>query len=111
MEPCFTRKSKTNIQLLAEALDKWFEDLQQYESSLESMATASLDPKYKEEVQHVDQWFRYLNEAERTATIYTLLQHSTQVQIRFFIAVLQQMSNKDPLGALLSPAHPEKGKQ
>ncbi|GAN07305.1 hypothetical protein MAM1_0156d06801 [Mucor ambiguus] len=91
-----------------QVLDKWFEDLQHYESSLESMATASLDPKYKEEVQHVDQWFRYLNEAERTATIYTLLQHSTQVQIRFFITVLQQMDRKDPVGALLSPAHPEK---
>ncbi|KAI8640302.1 hypothetical protein BD408DRAFT_420083 [Parasitella parasitica] len=89
-------------------LDEWFEDLQQYESSLESMATASLDPNYKEEIQHVDQWFRYLNEAERTATIYTLLQHSTQIQIRFFIAVLQQMDKKDPVGALLSPAHPEK---
>jgi hypothetical protein len=73
------------------------------------MASASLDPKYKEEVQHVDQWFKYLNETERTATIYSLLQHSTQVQIRFFITVLQQMSKKDPLGALLSPAHPEKG--
>lgn len=88
-------------------LDQWFEDLQQYESSLEAMASASLDPKYKEEVQHVDQWFRYLNEAERTATIYTLLEHSTQVQIRFFIVVLQQMSQKDPLSALLLH-HPEK---
>ena len=92
-------------------MDKWFEDLQHYESSLESMASANVDPTYKEEVQHVDQWFRYLNEAERTATIYTLLQHSTQVQIRFFSAVLQQMSQTDPLGALLSPAHPEKGKK
>ncbi|CEP12356.1 hypothetical protein [Parasitella parasitica] len=91
-----------------QVLNEWFEDLQQYESNLESMATASLDPKYKEEIQHVDQWFRYLNEAERTATIYTLLQHSTQVQIRFFIAVLQQMDKKDPVGVLLSPAHPEK---
>ncbi|OBZ90708.1 Protein VTS1 [Choanephora cucurbitarum] len=91
-----------------EALNKWHEDLQEYESSLESMASTSLDSKYKEEVQHVDQWFRYLNEAERTATIYTLLQHSSQVQIRFFIAVLQQMSKKDPLAPLLSPAHPEK---
>ncbi|RCH91578.1 Flap-structured DNA-binding and RNA-binding protein [Rhizopus stolonifer] len=95
----------------AEVLDKWYQDLQEYESSLESMASASLDPKYKEEVQHVDQWFRYLNEAERTATIYTLLQHSTQVQIRFFMAVLQQMDKKDPLAALLSPAHPEKDMQ
>ncbi|KAI8380318.1 hypothetical protein BD560DRAFT_387856 [Blakeslea trispora] len=91
-----------------EALNKWQEELQEYETSLESMAAASLDPKYKEEVQHVDQWFRYLNEAERTATVYTLLQHSSQVQIRFFIAVLQQMSKKDPLAVLLSPAHSEK---
>ncbi|KAG2195051.1 hypothetical protein INT47_003917 [Mucor saturninus] len=95
----------------SQVLDQWFEDLQQYESSLESMATASLDPKYKEEVQHVDQWFRYLNEAERTATIYTLLQHSTQVQIRFFMVILQQLSQKDPVSALLSPAHPEKDMQ
>lgn len=91
-------------------MDKWYEDLQQYESNLEAMASASVDPKFKEEVQHVDQWFRYLNEAERTATIYILLQHSSQVQIRFFITVLQQMSNRDPLGALLSP-HPDKGKR
>lgn len=94
---------------LAEALDKWFEDLQEYERNLEIMASASLDTRFKDELQHVDQWFRYLNEAERTATIYSLLQHSSQVQIRFFITVLQQMGNKDPLGSLLSPAHPEKG--
>ncbi|OAD76737.1 hypothetical protein PHYBLDRAFT_108993, partial [Phycomyces blakesleeanus NRRL 1555(-)] len=68
------------------------------------MASASVDPKYKEEIQHVDQWFCYLNEAERTAAIYSLLQHSSQVQIRFFITVLQQMNNKDPVDALLSPA-------
>lgn len=89
-----------------EALDKWYEDLQQYERNLETMASASVDPKFKEEVQHVDQWFSYLNQAERTATIYTLLQHSSQVQIRFFATVLQQMSHRDPLGTLLPP--PEK---
>ncbi|KAL0092857.1 hypothetical protein J3Q64DRAFT_1695353 [Phycomyces blakesleeanus] len=91
-----------------EALDRWFEDLLEYERNLEAMASASVDPKYKEEIQHVDQWFCYLNEAERTAAIYSLLQHSSQVQIRFFITVLQQMNNKDPVDALLSPAHPEK---
>jgi hypothetical protein len=32
------------------------------------------------------------------------LQHSTQVQIRFFITVLQQMARADPMTALLSPA-------
>lgn len=95
---------------IAEALDKWFEDLQEYEQNLESMASASLDSRFKDELNHVDQWFTYLDEAERTATVYSLLQHSSQVQIRFFITVLQQMAKKDPVGSLLSPAHPEKCK-
>lgn len=45
-----------------------------------------------------------LSEAERTAALYSLLQHSTQVQIRFFITVLQQMAKADPMTALLSPS-------
>jgi hypothetical protein len=93
----------------AEALDRWFEDLQVYERSLEDMANASMDQNFKEELQHVEQWFRFLSEAERTAAVYSLLQHSTQVQARFFATVLQQMGKTDPVGALLSPANPEKG--
>ncbi|CAG8532261.1 3583_t:CDS:2 [Diversispora eburnea] len=92
----------------AEAIDKWFEDLQHYEQTLEEMATASLDQNFKEELSAIEQWFRVLSEAERTAALYSLLQHSTQVQIRFFITVLQQMARSDPMGALLSPANPEK---
>jgi hypothetical protein len=48
--------------------------------------------------------FKVLSEAERTAALYSLLQNSTQVQIRFFITVLQQMARADPMTALLSPA-------
>ena len=48
--------------------------------------------------------FRVLSEAERTAALYSLLQHSTQVQIRFFVTVLQHMARADPMTALLSPA-------
>ena len=48
--------------------------------------------------------FKVLSEAERTAALYSLLQHSTQVQIRFFITVLQHMARSDPMTALLSPA-------
>lgn len=48
--------------------------------------------------------FKVLSEAERTAALYSLLQQSTQVQIRFFITVLQQMARSDPMTALLSPA-------
>ena len=44
-----------------------------------------------------------LSEAERTAALYSLLQESTQVQIRFFITVLQQMARNDPVGAFISP--------
>ena len=48
--------------------------------------------------------FKVLSEAERTAALYSLLQHSTQVQIRFFITVLHQMVRADPITALLSPS-------
>ena len=84
------------------------------------MAAASLDVNFKEELSAIEQCvfsfselkvdtydvtgFRVLSEAERTAALYSLLQHSTQVQIRFFITVLQQMARADPMTALLSPA-------
>lgn len=47
-----------------------------------------------------------MSEAERTAALYSLLQESTQVQIRFFITVLQQMARSDPVNAFLSPGLP-----
>ena len=84
------------------------------------MAKASLDANFKEELSAIEQCkpfesqnldvsnsftgFKVLSEAERTAALYSLLQHSTQVQIRFFITVLQQMARADPMTALLSPA-------
>ena len=86
-----------------EVIDKWFEDLQNYEATLEEMAAASLDQNFKEELSAIEQWFRVLSEAERTAALYSLLQESTQVQIRFFITVLQQMARNDPVGAFISP--------
>lgn len=86
-----------------EVIDKWFEDLQNYEATLEEMAAASLDQNFKEELSAIEQWFRVLSEAERTAALYSLLQESTQVQIRFFITVLQQMARSDPVGAFISP--------
>ncbi|CDR88571.1 uncharacterized protein SPSC_04398 [Sporisorium scitamineum] len=88
-----------------EAIDRWFLDLQHYEATLEEMADASQDQNFKEELSAIEQWFRVLSEAERTAALYSLLQESTQVQIRFFITVLQQMARSDPVSALLSPSH------
>jgi SAM domain (Sterile alpha motif) len=91
-----------------EQLDEWERELQNYEATLEEMANASLD--MKEELGAVEQWFRVLTEAERTAALYSLLQQATQVQIRFFLTVLQQMASKTPINHLLSPASFEKGK-
>ncbi|KAH9020864.1 hypothetical protein EDB85DRAFT_1843205, partial [Lactarius pseudohatsudake] len=68
------------------------------------MAAASLDVNFKEELSPIEQWFKAPSEAECTAALYCLLQHSTPVQIRFFITVLQQMARADPMTALLSPA-------
>lgn len=73
------------------------------------MAAASLDQSFKEELGAIEQWFRVLSEPERTAALYSLLQSSSQVQIRFFITVLQQMARQDPMNALLSPANPGQG--
>ncbi|KAH8987215.1 hypothetical protein EDB86DRAFT_3105112 [Lactarius hatsudake] len=88
----------------ADAIDQWFENFHHYEVTLKEMAAASLDVNFKEELSAIEQWFKVLSEAERTAALYSLLQHSTQVQIRFFITVLQQMARTDPMTALLSTA-------
>ncbi|GAA5851780.1 hypothetical protein JCM9279_004404 [Rhodotorula babjevae] len=90
-----------------DTIDRWFEDLQQYEATLEDMAAASLDANFKEELSAIEQWFRVLSEAERTAALYSLLQSATPLQMRFFITILQQMARQDPVSAaLLSPANP-----
>jgi hypothetical protein len=96
-----------------EALDKaareWINDLETYENTLEEMASAALDQEFKDELSAIEQWFRVLSEAERTAALYALLQQTTQVQIRFFIQVLQQMAKSHPMSNLLSPNTFEKG--
>ncbi|PVV02763.1 hypothetical protein BB560_002778 [Smittium megazygosporum] len=83
-----------------EQIDEWFESLTQYEDILEDMAKVSLDPTFREELNAIDQWFSVLSEAEKTAALYNLLQHASDVQVRFFITILQQMAKMDPI---LSP--------
>jgi hypothetical protein len=67
-----------------------------------------LDQDFKDELSAIEQWFRVLSEAERTAALYALLQQTTQVQIRFFIQVLQQMGKSHPMSGVLSPANFDK---
>ncbi|KAJ1567915.1 hypothetical protein HK096_008217, partial [Nowakowskiella sp. JEL0078] len=73
----------------------WFEDLSYYERTLEQMAKAKLDDNFREELKAIEQWFSVLTEPERTTALYSLLQQTSQVQIRFFITVLQQMLQKE----------------
>ncbi|KAF2838480.1 hypothetical protein M501DRAFT_934750 [Patellaria atrata CBS 101060] len=87
------------------AAQQWIADIDQYEVTLEEMAAATLDQDFKDELSAIEQWFRVLSEAERTAALYALLQQTTQVQIRFFIQVLQQMGKAHPMSSVLSPAN------
>ena len=87
------------------AAQQWMTDIEQYETTLEDMASATLDQDFKDELSAIEQWFRVLSEPERTAALYALLQQTTQMQIRFFIQVLQQMSKSMPMSGVLSPAN------
>lgn len=87
---------------------QWIADIDQSETTLEEMAAATLDQDFKDELSAIEQWFRVLSEAERTAALYALLQQTTQVQIRFFIQVLQQMGKNHPMSGVLSPANFDK---
>lgn len=90
---------------LDRAAQQWIDDIDQYETTLSEMAAATLDQDFKDELSAIEQWFRVLSEAERTAALYALLQQTTQVQIRFFIQVLQQMAKNHPMSGVLSPAN------
>ncbi|KAF2723478.1 hypothetical protein K431DRAFT_301730 [Polychaeton citri CBS 116435] len=97
--------STSNQDEVAEKVaQQWIADIDQYETTLEEMAAATLDQDFKDELSAIEQWFRVLSEPERTAALYALLQQTTQVQIRFFIQVLQQMAKSHPMSGVLSPA-------
>ncbi|KAF8638082.1 hypothetical protein AX16_010714 [Volvariella volvacea WC 439] len=87
---------QTNNGISDEGLDTWFDEFRQFDTTLQQMAKASEDVKFKEELNTIERWFEVLSEAEKTATVYTLLQHSNQVQVRFLTAVLQQMTGTEP---------------
>lgn len=106
-EVFFSQQShgQNNEDTLDRAAQQWLSDIDQNETTLEEMAAATLDQDFKDELSAIEQWFRVLSESERTAALYALLQQTTQVQIRFFIQVLQQMSQSHPMSGLLSPAN------
>lgn len=110
LNPPQVTQQNAETEALDKAAQKWINDLETYENTLEEMANAALDQEFKDELSAIEQWFRVLSEAERTAALYALLQQATQVQIRFFIQVLQQMAKSHPMSNILSPNTYEKGK-
>ncbi|KAK0461018.1 uncharacterized protein EV420DRAFT_173505 [Desarmillaria tabescens] len=93
----------SHLYLVGEDLDKWFT---KFETTLENMAVASEEPKFKEELGTIEQWFKLLSESEQTATMYTLLQNANPGQLRFLVAVLQQMFEASNPSLPETPAHP-----
>ncbi|MCJ1457436.1 Flap-structured DNA-binding and RNA-binding protein [Mycoblastus sanguinarius] len=86
------------------AAEQWIAEIDQCETTLEEMAGATTDQDFKDELTAIEQWFRVLSEAERTASLYSLLQQATKVQILFFIQTLEEMLRKHPMPGILSPA-------
>ena len=87
------------------AATQWIAEIEEFENTLEGMATATLEQDFKDELSAIEQWFKVLSEPERTAALYALLQQTTQIQNRFFIQVLQEMAKTHPVSGVLSPAN------
>ncbi|KAK7045717.1 Flap-structured DNA-binding and RNA-binding protein [Paramarasmius palmivorus] len=88
-----------------ESIDQWFRNLRKYEATLGAMAAASEEPKFREELGTIEQWFTLLTESEQTASLYTLLQHANQEQLTFLKAILQQLSENGENSRQNSPAN------
>ena len=84
------------------AAEQWIAEIDQCETTLEEMAGATTDQDFKAELTAIEEWFRVLSEAERTASLYALLQQATKVQILFFIQTLEEMLRKHPMPGILS---------
>lgn len=91
-----------------EGFEQWVKDFHKYETMLSDVAKISLNPKYKEELGTVEQWYKETTVTERTATMYHLLQASTQDQLRFFTSVIQRLYKPDV--PVSTPVLPDSGK-
>ncbi|KAJ8661916.1 hypothetical protein O0I10_002247 [Lichtheimia ornata] len=65
---------------------------QEYDQKMASIINATMEQGFKGDLNHVDHWFRLLSDTEQLAAVYTLLQHMSKDNARFFTKVLKQMS-------------------
>ncbi|KAF9528506.1 hypothetical protein CPB83DRAFT_854283 [Crepidotus variabilis] len=89
----------------------FLKDFRKYESVIELMQKAAGDNKFKEELATIEQWFKVLNEPERNAAINSLVQHSTQDQLRFFQSLISSMIKpEEPKATPVAQEKPKLGK-
>jgi hypothetical protein len=99
----------TSPSVFSKDFEQWYQSFDKYDSMLSDVAKISLNPKYKEDLGTVEQWYKVLTPSERTATIYHLIQSATQDQLRFFVSVIERRAKPDEPVAPGS-AGPESGK-
>jgi hypothetical protein len=94
--------------------EEWIKGFAKYDSMLSDVAKISLNPKYKEELGTVEQWYKVLTPSERTATVYHLIQTATQDQLRFFGSTIQRLARLEdtpaPNSASLDSGKPKLAK-
>lgn len=90
----------TTSPAFSQDFEQWYQGFDKYESMLGDVAKISLNPKYKEDLGTVEQWYKESTPSEKTATIYHLIQSHTQDQLRFFTSVIQRLAKPD------EPNHP-----
>lgn len=103
-EMLYNQSQSQHYDAADKAAEQWIAEIDQCETTLEEMAGATTDQDFKAELTAIEEWFRVLSEAERTASLYALLQQATKVQILFFIQTLDEMLRKHPMPGILSSA-------
>lgn len=93
-ELIYEPKPSQQADVVDRAADQWIAQIDQCEITLEEMASATTDQDFKAELTAIEEWFRVLSEAERTASLYALLQQTSKVQMLFFLQTLQEMLKK-----------------
>jgi hypothetical protein len=86
----------------AKAIDRMFEDLSQYESTVSRLSSVNLNDRFKEELEASGNWFASLTEYERMTVIYSFLPFLNSMQKRFFTTVLNQQLGPESLCKLPS---------
>jgi hypothetical protein len=71
-----------------EGFDRWVKG--KYESVLGDMAKASTDSKFKGELDAIVNWFKVLEESERTTTLFTLVEQASEDQLQFLMTAIQK---------------------